>query len=101
MKLGKSIIILSGFFVITGCSSFSDKYQKNIANNIITKRINTTQCKDVDDWYLDGYRVGISFHTEKQKMLQQRSAYCGYTLSSLPVKYRKIWEQGFGVGIKG
>ncbi|MDD0822953.1 hypothetical protein PTQ27_00485 [Mannheimia sp. AT1] len=101
MKLIKSALIFSGLLVIVGCSSLNNGHQKNIANNITTKRINTTQCKDSDDWYLDGYRVGKSFRSEKQKMLQQRSTYCGYTLSRLPSKYRKNWEQGFRIGIKG
>lgn len=69
-------------------------------NKVYTKRINTTECQDSDDWYLDGYRVGKSFKTQKQEMLQQRASYCGYTLKSLPTKFKANWERGFNIGKK-
>lgn len=65
------------------------------------KRINTTECKDSDDWYLDGYRVGKSFSTQKNEMFQQRVNYCRYTASTLPSQFKRQWEKGYAVGNKG
>lgn len=61
------------------------------------KRINTTACNDLDDWYLDGFRVGKSFRSQRNSMFQQRVAYCK---GSGPIGYQKNWERGFQVGIK-
>ena len=60
-------------------------------------RINTTACNDLDDWYLDGFRVGKSFRSQRNVMFQQRVAYCK---GSGPLGYQKNWERGFQVGIK-
>lgn len=73
---------------------------KVVNTTVQTKRINTTDCKDSDDWYLDGYRVGKSFRTQKEQMLQQRSQYCGYSVKQLPAQHRNNWERGFRVGTK-
>lgn len=70
------------------------------SQTVVNKRINTTACKDSDDWYLDGYRVGKSFRAQKNQMLQQRSQYCGYNVNSLPSQYHSNWERGFKVGSK-
>lgn len=68
------------------------------SHRVITKRINTTQCRDTDDWYLDGYRVGKSFHTQKAAMFQQRLNYCGYQSKNLPTHFQQHWEKGFKIG---
>ncbi|HGO5856393.1 Uncharacterised protein [Mannheimia haemolytica] len=73
---------------------------KIVNQTVVNKRINTTACKDSDDWYLDGYRVGKSFRTQKNQMLQQRSQYCGYNVKDLPSHYYHNWERGFRIGIK-
>ncbi|VEI45921.1 Uncharacterised protein [Actinobacillus equuli] len=62
-------------------------------------RINTTQCKDADDWYLDGYRVGYSFTAQKEAMYQQRVNYCKGMLSNAN-QFQQNWEKGFKVGVK-
>lgn len=63
-----------------------------------TKRIDTTQCHDNDDWYLDGYRVGKSFKSQKQAMFTQRVVACGYQPQSLPAAYQQQWQRGFNIG---
>lgn len=63
-----------------------------------TRRINTTQCQDLDDWYLDGYRVGRSFTSQKEQMLQQRMSYCHF--SQLPAQFKNNWERGFSIGYR-
>lgn len=70
---------------------------KTIAK-VTTQRINTTQCHDNDDWYLDGYRVGKSFRAQKAEMLQNRLNYCQF--SSLPRQFKQSWERGFQVGVR-
>lgn len=62
------------------------------------KRINTTQCNDSDDWYIDGYRVGKSFSNQKTEMLQKRLSQCGYSTRNLPSKFKTEWERGFQKG---
>lgn len=69
-----------------------------VSNRIETKRINTTECNDSDDWYLDGYRVGKSFATQKQQMFQQRVSYCRFTKTTLPTQFKQNWERGFSKG---
>ena len=61
------------------------------------QRINTTACSDLDDWYLDGFRVGKSFRTQKAEMLQKRTQYCQ---GKLPNAYRSYWENGYQIGVK-
>lgn len=72
----------------------------NTPNKVITKRINTTQCGDSDDWYLDGFRVGKSFRTQKEAMFQQRLNYCNYHFKTMPSQFKSDWERGFRIGIK-
>lgn len=62
------------------------------------KRINTTQCQDSDDWYIDGYRVGKSFANQKQKMFQSRLNQCNYSTKSIPTYFVEEWERGFQKG---
>lgn len=69
-------------------------------NKTVTKRINTTQCHDSDDWYLDGYRVGKSFSSQSHQMYQQRLNYCGYSTASLPATFKNNWQRGFKRGIR-
>lgn len=71
-----------------------------VNQTVVNKRINTTACKDSDDWYLDGYRVGKSFRAQKNQMLEQRSRYCGYNVKELPSHYYHNWDRGFRIGIK-
>lgn len=76
------------------------KTRNQTANQPTTKRINTTQCRDSDDWYIDGYRVGKSFAKQRQQMYQQRLNYCGYTLATLPNNFKTNWQRGFNQGIR-
>ncbi|MDG4948519.1 hypothetical protein NYR72_08270 [Actinobacillus equuli subsp. haemolyticus] len=76
------------------------KQPKNLEKQTVTNgRINTTQCKDADDWYLDGYRVGYSFTAQKETMYQQRVNYCKGMLSNAN-QFQQNWEKGFKVGVK-
>ncbi len=68
-------------------------------NMVTTVRLNTAQCSEPDDWYLDGYRVGKSFRYQKEAMYQQRVNYCRNTLSHTH-QYQQQWENGFKYGIK-
>lgn len=76
------------------------KEQSTPKNQHSKKRINTTQCQDSDDWYLDGYRVGKSFSTQSQQMYQQRLNYCGYSIASLPSAFKSNWQRGFKQGTR-
>ncbi|AUI65735.1 MULTISPECIES: hypothetical protein [Glaesserella] len=82
-----------------GVSVVHNKEQARYSSNtIVNKRINTTECLDTDDWYLDGYRVGKSFSTQKAQMLQQRVGFCQLSLKTLPQQFKTNWENGFSVG---
>ena len=61
------------------------------------QRIDTTQCNDLDDWYLDGFRVGKSFRSQKTEMFQKRIQYCQ---GKLPNAHRTYWENGYQIGVK-
>lgn len=89
-------------FGLTGCvaEKHDNSSSNGIKDNIHHKRINTTECKDSDDWYLDGYRVGKSFAKQKQTMLENRMTYCHFTAQTLPKSYKQNWETGFNVGYK-
>ncbi|WP_244149515.1 hypothetical protein [Rodentibacter genomosp. 2] len=65
--------------------------------NASTKRLNTVDCNDVDDWYLDGFRVGKTFSSYQQSLLQQRISYCqqhGGVSNGL----KSAWMQGYKKG---
>ena len=65
------------------------------------QRINTIDCKDLDDWYLDGYRVGKSFRNDKQTVLAYRLNYCQQKFQkSVDESFTAYWERGFAVGEK-
>lgn len=74
------------------------KTNHKTTTTVTNKRINTTQCTDLDDWYLDGYRVGRSFANQKTQMLQQRMRYC--QLTALPPHVKNHWERGFAIGYR-
>lgn len=88
---------------LIGCTATTEHGVGVVKSNSPTtqfshKRINTTECKDADDWYLDGYRVGKSFSAQKTEMLQQRANYCRYTVNKLPSQFKRNWEKGFTIG---
>lgn len=96
----KKILLLSLTVtaVMTGCTTFKTIQVPLNSDGNAHQRINTTQCKDADDWYLDGYRVGKSFLNQKTKMLKDRMEHCQFTEETLPQKYKANWEIGFEVG---
>lgn len=92
---------------LTGCVTTQQqgagvaKGHSPVVTNLHHKRINTTECNDADDWYLDGYRVGKSFALQKTEMFQQRVNYCRYTANKLPNAFKRNWEKGYAIGNKG
>ncbi|MGQ0286268.1 hypothetical protein ACT2CV_03540 [Pasteurellaceae bacterium 22721_9_1] len=105
MKLLNIVIFTASFSMLAACSSsYSSTADESLKPYSVygsaTKRINTTQCKDVDDWYLDGYRVGKSFNQQKQQQLEQRVHFCKTTVAQLSAELKKSWDQGFAIGYK-
>lgn len=70
--------------------------RKPISVNSHAKRLNTVACQDLDDWYLDGYRVGKDFSTYKENQLNQRGQICG----GITAAQRNSWDNGYLVGNK-
>ncbi|MGY4674895.1 hypothetical protein ACWIVU_04790 [Ursidibacter arcticus] len=104
----KTTLIATFTCLLTACYSSTEKQGVGVvthnphhlsSSNIPTKRINTTDCKDSDDWYLDGYRVGKSFTQQKNEMFNQRVNYCQFSIKKLPNQFKSNWERGFNVGI--
>lgn len=62
-----------------------------------TKRLNTADCNDVDDWYLDGFRVGKTHSAYQQSLLQQRISYC-QQYGSVSNGFKSAWMQGYKKG---
>lgn len=77
----------------------SSKDKMPLTTTVVTKRLNTAQCTEPDDWYLDGYRVGKSFTAQKNAMYAQRVNYCRGQISNVH-QYRQNWESGFRYGKK-
>lgn len=123
MKVVRSILLSTLVCIVAGCSSNRIVIQKSQTmyhkyadydsyeadsdaeiysvysdHNSITKRINTTECGDLDDWYLDGYRVGKSFTSQKSQMFYQRLSYCQLTSVNIPHSFKASWDRGFAVG---
>ncbi|WP_419853113.1 hypothetical protein [Actinobacillus pleuropneumoniae] len=98
----KGVAVTKGY-PIPNASVYSPsvKQDKKVAikQSITHERINTTECKDADDWYLDGYRVGRSFSAQKEAMYQKRVNYCKGMLSNAN-QFQQNWEKGFKVGVK-
>lgn len=80
----------------TGYGTPSEEIEQNITPKVEQpKRIETQECDDADDWYLDGYRVATSYSAQKSAMYQRRLALCGYTENSLPNQFSAEWERGY------
>ncbi|MDO4626001.1 MAG: hypothetical protein Q4A81_01610 [Pasteurellaceae bacterium] len=92
---------------LTACSSNSSSQLDNEAHRDLIsisqsqKRINTIECKDFDDWYLDGNRVGRSYSNYKNQLLDYRVSYCKNKLSSSELaNFKQNWELGYQSGNK-
>ncbi|OOS00579.1 hypothetical protein B0187_01355 [Haemophilus paracuniculus] len=103
----KFVFLMVTSALLLGCSSATSQVSTAQKHNPIidtatqTKRINTTQCLDADDWYLDGFRVGKSFKAQKTAMYAQRVKFCQPTLKKGALKqFKQHWENGYRVGIK-
>ncbi|OOF46506.1 hypothetical protein BKK51_02195 [Rodentibacter trehalosifermentans] len=66
--------------------------------NSSAKRLNTADCQDVDDWYLDGFRVGKTFSAYQQSLLQQRINYC-QQYGGVSNGLKLAWLQGYKKGV--
>lgn len=100
----KKILLLAILVNLVACQSALTSSKSKILSmqgNRAEKRINTTDCNDSDDWYLDGYRVGKSFNKQKNEMFMHRMAFCEKTIhKKMPEKFKKNWLAGYKVGIK-
>lgn len=96
---GTAVNVVKGTPEVFQAQKQSKKNTPNKTTTVSTQRINTTECRDADDWYLDGFRVGRSFYSQKAQMLQQRMNFC--RLTQLPHAFKQNWERGFAIGAKG
>lgn len=98
------ILLLVTLVNLVACNSVLTSPKSKILSiqgNRLEKRINTTDCKDSDDWYLDGYRVGKFFNKQKNEMLMHRMAFCEKAIhKNMSEKFKKNWLAGYKVGIK-
>ena len=58
------------------------------------KRLNTADCSDLDDWYLDGYRVARTYAAYYQTLLAQRVQFCR-SQGIVGSHFQAQWLQGF------
>ncbi|OOF58156.1 hypothetical protein [Rodentibacter myodis] len=92
----KTAIILTAL-LLAGCTvsdETTSKSRKPFNINGYEKRLNIAACNDIDDWYLDGFGVGERYPSYKQKILDQRIAYCGDVSKTA----LQAWEDGFAKG---
>lgn len=94
----KKIILTIIILTLTACVQTQGRLSSRspISVNGHIKRLNTIVCQDIDDWYLDGYRVGKDFPTYRENQLSQRIQFCGNTTSA----QREAWDKGYSVGYK-
>lgn len=95
----KKMITIFFALLLTACSAPTAKKMKKP----LTKRIQVTasQCAEYDDWYLDGYRTGKTFRTEKTEMLNARLTHCEKLLKKrTPANFKENWEAGYQSGVK-
>lgn len=91
----KKLMLASMILALSACVQHSTR--SPISVNQYEKRLNTIVCHDVDDWYLDGYRVGKDYAKYSQSQLNQRIQYCDGMTST----QRSAWFDGFSSGNRG
>ncbi|MBS6026883.1 Uncharacterised protein [Haemophilus pittmaniae] len=88
----KAVIPVVLFAVATSLSQSADaKKIQPFSINQYEKRLNTANCQDKDDWYLDGFKIAQDYPEYADKLLSQREDYCRYVTESL----RQAWYNGF------
>lgn len=107
MTISKSLILSLIALSLTACAPDANNHRYNDVGNgsynvtKSSKRLNTIDCKDSDDWYLDGYRVGKSFSQQKQQQFEHRVQYClQKTGKKISNNIKAYWEQGYKIGLK-
>lgn len=95
----KKITLLLTALLLTGCSisprhSYAYSAQPFTINQH-EKRLNTADCKDLDDWYLDGFRVGKTHRAAGKSLLTQRIHYCE-SQTTVSNQMKATWNEGFG-----
>lgn len=89
--------LLCGSFTLNVLADSSQAERSPFYVNASTKRLNTTDCNDADDWYLDGFRVGKTFSAYQQSLLQQRINYC-QQYGGVSDGLKSAWMQGYKKG---
>ncbi|OOF83135.1 hypothetical protein BKG93_10610 [Rodentibacter ratti] len=89
--------VLCGFFTLNALAESSQAGRSPFYVNASTKRLNTADCNDADDWYLDGFRVGKTFSAYQQSLLQQRINYC-QQYGGVSNGLKSAWMQGYKKG---
>lgn len=103
MKKYTSVFIC---LLLSACSSQIATREKNDQSKTIylneqQQRINTIECQDFDDWYLDGFRVGKTFPSYKQKLLDYRINFCDQKLTEQQKqRFIQNWLNAFDIGSK-
>lgn len=58
-------------------------------------RLETAECNDKDDWYLDGYGVMRKEPAKAKEFLQKRLEICkNRTMSDVPKEFIEEWHKG-------
>lgn len=58
-------------------------------------RLETAECNDKDDWYLDGYGVMRKEPAKAKEFLQKRLEICkNRTMSDVPQEFIEEWHKG-------
>lgn len=102
--MNKYILLLSSV-LLSACTQVSTigttEQPKTIYINDQQQRINTIECQDFDDWYLDGFRVGKTYPSYKQKLLNYRINFCEQKITEQQKQFfMQNWLKGFEVGLK-
>ncbi len=105
-KITQKWIVLSFIgFLLIGCSQYKYRYSTKQPRHVINvsdtqKRLNLIDCRDTNDWYLDGNRVAKSFAYQKQTQLAYRMNFCQRQLSNTALSLAlQQWQAGYDAGI--
>lgn len=75
-------------------NSFANEVRQPFEVSDGMKRINTADCPDKDDWYLDGFTVTQKHPQHKEKLLKQRIDYCTKKFGPVSEEMIKEWHVG-------
>jgi hypothetical protein len=88
----KWLLIALSLTAVTSTSNAEERKPIKIDGSV---RLETAECNDKDDWYLDGYGVMRKEPAKAKEFLQKRLEICkNRTMSDVPQEFIEEWYKG-------